>query len=223
MKKLKYLKSFKESLGFQNELQLIEENWKGQGESDPEYEKDVLEYIKGFNSDLKRANVTIEDLQNREKLEDFLINYKRYSLGNSHRCHTVSFNFSHIKNGRKIYFYDDTSFWKTTESKYNLKGKIVQIKNEEEYHTCYLIEDDKCVGVCKYGLQIIEGKKFYMIKDIFVLSSKRRKGYGTDILNHIEKIHPGYSYYDDTTTTIKGDRFFHKVKGSPIFHPENKY
>ena len=62
-----------------------------------------------------------------------------------------------------------------------------------------------------------------MIKDIFVLSSKRRRGYGKDILNHIEKIHPGYSYCDKTTTTVKGDRFFHKVKESPIFYPENKY
>ena len=248
MKKLKYLKSFKEAIEFHvkgdnrdedtmisrskfgyvdnidRELQLIEENWKGQGESDPEYEKDVLNYIKGFNSDLRYANVTIEDLQNREKLENFLINYKRYSLGNSHRDHTVSFNFSHIKNGRKIYFYDDTFFWKGTEHKRNLQtGEIEEIKNEKESHTCYLIEDDKCIGVCKYELQIREGEKFYMIKDIFVLSSKRRSGYGKDILNHIEKIHPGYSYNDDTTTTVKGDRFFHKVKGSPIFYPENKY
>ena len=98
MKKLKYLKSFKEAIEFHvkgdnrdedtmisrskfgyvdnidRELQLIEENWKGQGESDPEYEKDVLNYIKGFNSDLRYANVTIEDLQKTEKLENFLIN-----------------------------------------------------------------------------------------------------------------------------------------------------
>jgi hypothetical protein len=220
MKKLKYLKSFKESIGFH----VIEENWKDQGESNTEYEKDVLEYIKGFNNDLKQANVTIEDLQNTEKLKDFLINYKGYSLGNSHKGHIVSFNFSHIKNGRKIYFYDDTSFWKGTEHKRNPEtGKIEQIKNEKESHTCYLIEDDKCIGICKYELQIREGKKFYIIKDIVVISSKRRNGYATDILNHIEKIHPGYSYYDKTATTYKGDRFFHKVKGTPIFHPENKY
>lgn len=200
------------------------ENWTDQGESDTEFERDVLEYIKGFNSDLRYANVTIEDLENREKLENFLINYKRYSLGNSHGNHTVSFNFSHIKNGRKIYFYDDTFFWKGTEHKRNLQtGEIEKIKYEKESHTCYLIEDHKCIGVCQYGLEIREGKKFYSISKIGVISSKRRKGYGTDILNHIEKIHPGYSYYDQTRTTLKGDRFFHKVKGSPIFHPENKY
>ena len=200
------------------------ENWTDQGESNPEYERNVLEHIKGFNSDLRYANVTIEDLQNKEKFKNFLINYKRYSLGNSHRDHTVSFNFSHIKNGRKIYFYDDTLFWKGTERKRNLKtGEIEEIKNEKEHHTCYLIEDDKCIGVCNYELQIREGEKFYMIKDIFILSSKRRSGYGKDILNHIEKIHPGYSYNDGTRTTVKGDRFFHKVKGSPIFYPENKY
>ena len=199
---------------------MLFENWKDQGESNPEFEKDVLHIIQDFNYYLRSTGVSIEDLLDKEKFENFLINcktgwgQKRYpSLGNSRGEFTVSFNFSHIKNGKKIYFYDETFFDVNRFEPDTIK----------EYHTCYLIEDDKCIGVCKYTLDIREGKKIYIVSKIGVISSKRRKGYGTDILNHIEKLNPGYSYYDKTDTTIKGDRFFHKVRGSKLFYSENRY
>jgi len=167
------------------------ESWQDQGEKNTAFEREVLGLIKDFNWDIeefiKKGN-SIEDLLDTKKLHTFKNN--------------ASFNFSHIKNGKKIYFCD-----------FNL-GDIF---------FCYLIENNKCIGVCVYKLDVRDDMKYYVISDIGVVSTKRRKGYGRDIIEHIEELHPGYNYFDKTMTTIKGDRFFHKVKGSPLAYKENEY
>jgi len=185
------------------------ENWKDQGEANSDFEEKVLGFIKDFNWDIqnfiKKGN-SIEDLLDPQK-----VRFKNYRDNIK-----VSFTFSHIKNGKRIYFYDITiPQHKTWDNA--IIGDICE---------SYLIEDNKCIGVCLYELQIRDIKedlKYYVISDIGVVSKKRRKGYGRDIINHIEKLHPGYSYFDDTATTIKGDRFFHKVKGSPLVYKQNEY
>ena len=77
------------------------ENWKDQGEANSDFEEKVLGFIKDFNWDIqnfiKKGN-SIEDLLDPQK-----VRFKNYRDNIK-----VSFIFSHIKNGKRIYFYDIT-------------------------------------------------------------------------------------------------------------------
>jgi len=104
----------------------------------------------------------------------------------------------------KIYFYDITY-----PGSY---GEPFEIN-------IHLIENGISIGYCDFHLS----SYYYNINGIYIVKSKRRKGYASDILNHIEKLYPRLELDPYTHTTIQGDRFFHKVKGTKIDAEENKY
>ena len=95
--------------------------------------------------------------------------------------------------------------------------------DSSRYNICYLTENNKCIGYCSYKLETIGDKKYYIIHNIMVINKKRRMGFATDIVNHIEELHPGYIFDDRIMKTIKGDRFFHKTKKSKLDWKSNEY